>query len=288
MKAVFRHELKSCFTSLTGYIFCAFYLLFAGIYTMVYNLKNNIANFEYIPGSMSFIFMIMIPVLTMRVFAEERHRKTDQLFYSLPLPLSAVVLGKYFALLAVMLLPTLIMSFYPVLLSSYGKINFLSAFSAIAGFFLLGAALTAIGLFISSLTESQAVAAFLCFVVMLINYFLASLADFVSDSAFSSYAALTVLVFLTALIFRIMTGNLFAAVSAGLLAEVTLTVVYMLNTSSFEGFFPSTMNRLSLFERFYGFVDGIFDLTGVFYFAGVVVFFLYLTVQTLEKRRWSD
>lgn len=94
MKAVFRHELSSYFTNLTGYVFGAFLLLFAGIFTMVYNLKSALTNFEYVLGNMSFVFLVIVPILTMRVLAEERRQKTDQLLYSLPLTMTKVVLGK--------------------------------------------------------------------------------------------------------------------------------------------------------------------------------------------------
>ena len=78
MRAVFRHELSSYFTGVTGYVFSAFLLLFTGIYTMVYNLQSASVHFEYVLGSMSFVFLIIVPILTMRVLAEERRQKTDQ------------------------------------------------------------------------------------------------------------------------------------------------------------------------------------------------------------------
>ena len=85
MKAIFRRELSGYFKSLTGYIFAAFSLLFAGIYTMAINLKGGYANFEFVLSNMGFVFLIVVPILTMRVMAEEKRQKTDQLLYSLPL-----------------------------------------------------------------------------------------------------------------------------------------------------------------------------------------------------------
>ena len=80
MRAVFRHELSSYFTGVTGYVFSAFLLLFTGIYTMVYNLQSASVHFEYVLGSMSFVFLIIVPILTMRVLAEERRQKTALLW----------------------------------------------------------------------------------------------------------------------------------------------------------------------------------------------------------------
>lgn len=140
MKAVFKHELASCFTGLTGYIFGAFLLLFAGIYTLAYHLNSMITNFEYVLGSMSIVYIISIPVLTMRLIAEERRQKTDQLLYSLPLTMTQVVLGKIGAMLVMLFLPLAFIGTYPVILSAFGSIYLPQAFSALLAFALLGAA----------------------------------------------------------------------------------------------------------------------------------------------------
>ena len=122
MKAVFKHELSTCFTGLTGYIFGAFVLLFAGIYTLAYHFNSMLTNFEYVIGSMAIVYLIGIPVLTMRLLAEERRQKTDQLLYSLPLTMTQVVLGKFGAMMVMLLLPLGIISLYPLILSAYGNV----------------------------------------------------------------------------------------------------------------------------------------------------------------------
>ena len=241
MKAVFRHELSSYFNGITGYVFGAFLLLFAGIYTMVYNLQSAITNFEYVFGNMSFVFLITIPILTMRVLAEERRQKTDQLLYSLPITMTQVVLGKYAAMMVMLLIPTAITCLYPVVLSAFGSIHLPASFSAAVGYFLLGAALIAIGMFISSVTESQAVAAGLCFVVMLVNYYIASLATYVSTTAFSSFAAFVVLILGFVLIFYLMTKNSSAALLTGVVLGGLLLAAYTFSGTSFEGLFPRIM-----------------------------------------------
>lgn len=288
MKAVFRHELSSYFTGLTGYVFGAFLLLFTGIYTVAYNISSAVANFEYALGSMTFAFIVVVPIITMRVLAEERRQKTDQLLYSLPLSMGQVVLGKYCALLVTLLIPTAILGLYPLLLSSFGNVYLPTAYGALAGFFLLGASLLAIGLFISSVTESQPVAAGLCFVVMLLNYFLTGLAEFVATTAFASYAAFAVVVLLVCGIFYLMTKNGFVTLMLCTLAEAILLVLFLVNGTLFEGLFPQVMAQLSVFEQFYTFVDGVFDVTAVVYFLSVIGLFLYLSVQSMEKRRWSE
>lgn len=288
MSAVFRHELSSYFSSVTGNVFGAFLLLFAGIYTMAICIQAGVANFEYVLSNMSFIFLIIVPILTMRVIAEERRQKTDQLLYSLPLGMTRVVLGKYLAMLVVFAIPTAVIGLYPLILSLYGSVYLPAALGTLVGFFFLGAALLSIGMFLSSLTESQAVAAGLCFVVMLLNYFVSSLAGYVSSSAFGSFAAFTVLVVLLALVIGRMTKNSFAAWLALVLLQSGLTGAYLLSEERFEGAFPAVMEQLSLFDRFYQFVDGVFDVTALVYFLTVIGLFLFLTVQSMEKRRWSE
>ena len=291
MTAVFRHELSSCFKSVSGYVFGAFLLLFAGIYTTDINLNAGLTNFEYVLDYMCIIFLIIVPILTMRVVAEERRQRTDQLLYSLPLTMTEVVLGKYGALLVVFLAPMAVIGVYPLILSAFGNVYLPAAYSAWLGFFLLGAALLAIGMFISSLTESQAVAAGLCFVVMLVNYFITSLAGFISTTAFASFASFasfTVVILALAGIVWFMTRSGLASGVLALVLEAVLLFFYAGDTSAFEGLFPEVMENLSLFDQFYQFVNGVFDLRAVVYLLSVSGLFLFLTVQSLEKRRWSE
>lgn len=123
MMAVFEKELRAYFHGVTGFVFSAFLLLFVGIYMMVGCLYGLSPHFEYVLGSTTFIFLIGIPLLTMRSVAEEKRLKTDQLLYALPLSMTRVVLGKYLALLVVLALPMLVMGLYPLLLTSFGEVN---------------------------------------------------------------------------------------------------------------------------------------------------------------------
>lgn len=290
MHAVYRHELSSQFTGLTAYVFGAFVLLFAGVFTMVFNIDMAMAHFEYVFGNtyMPLVFVIAVPILTMRVISEERRQKTDQLLYSLPISMTQVVLGKYLALLTVLLIPMLIIATYPVLLSAYGAVYMPAAFGALTGFFLLGAALLAIGMFISSCTESQAVSAGVCFVVMLINYFVATLASYVGTDAFTSYVAFAVVALIVSAIIYLMTKNYFVTLVICALSQAGLLAWYLLDSSVFSGAFGALIRKLSLFEQFYSFVDGVFDLKSVVYLLSVCVLFVFLTIQSMEKRRWSE
>lgn len=287
MKAVFKHELSNYFHSLTAYIFGAFLLAFVGIGAMIYNIQQAVANFEYVLSFVSLVFVVLIPVLTMRVIAEERKQKTDQLLYSLPISTTQIIVGKYLALLVVFLVPLCMIGIYPMIFAQYGEVYLLTSYGSIAAFFIMGAALIAIGTFISSLTENQGFAAGIAIPVILLNYYSVSLAEHVSATAFGSAAALCVLCCLLGVIIRFMTKNENLAYGAAFVLILAVGIMYLMDSTVFEGLLPKIMTQMSLFERFYRFVNGVFDWTAIVYYLTVIVFFLFLSVQSLEKRRYN-
>ncbi len=147
MTAVFKHELSNYFHSMTAYIFGAFLLAFVGIGAMIYNIQQAVANFEYVLSFVSLVFVVIIPVLTMRVIAEERKQKTDQLLYSLPITTTQVV-GKYLVLLVIYLIPLCIVAVYPLIFAQYGEVYLMTSYGSIGAFFVMGAALIAVGMFL--------------------------------------------------------------------------------------------------------------------------------------------
>ena len=287
MIAVFQHELKNHFHSLTAYVFGAFLLAFIGIGSMLYNLQEAVSNFEFVLSFSTVIFIVIVPILTMRVIAEERKQKTDQLLYALPISTTQVVLGKYLALLVVFLIPMAIVSFYPLIFAQYGEVYLQTAYGSIAGYLVLGAALMAVGVFISSLTDNQGLAAGIGIAAVLLNYFSVSLSEYVSATALGSILTLAVLAVLLGVVIRHLSksSGLAYGVAIGLIA--VLNVAVLIDPSVFEGLMPKIMRQLSLFERFNVFVNGVFDMTGIFYYLSVIVFFLFLTVQSCEKRRYN-
>lgn len=288
MSAIFKHELSSHFKGMTAYVFGAFMMLFIGIYTVVYNLTYRTVSFEPVLGGISFIFMIIVPILTMRVLAEERRQKTDQLLYSLPVSMTDVVLGKYLAMLVTFLLPVAIISLYPLVLSSYGEVNLLWAYCGIGTFFLLGASLIAMGTFVSALTESQATSAGMCFVVMLFNYFLADFAQYIPTTAVASLIAVSLLVLVVAFVARQLTKNTTLALIVAIVLEGATLAAYVIKASLFENLVPNLLKQMSVYQRFYDVLYGELNVGSIVYYLSVIGIFLFLTVQSMEKRRWSE
>lgn len=287
MKAIFKHELRLYFESMTAYFFGAFLLLFIGIGSMLYNLRSAVSNFEFVLSFAAFVFVVIVPVLTMRCLSEERKQKTDQLLYSLPITTTQVVLGKYGALLVVFLLPLCFIALYPLMFAQFGEVYLPTAYGSLAAFFLLGAALLAVGVFLSSLTDNQGLAAGLGVGVILLNYYCVSLSEYVSSTAAGTAIALLVLIAALAFLVKALTRSVPAGLGTGVLLLAGLGLCYALDSTALEGLLPAMMKKISLFERFNTFVNGVFDLTNVVYFLSVTLFFLFLTVESLEKRRYN-
>ena len=287
MIAVLRHELRNYFHSFTAYVFGAFLLAIVGIGAMLYNLQAAVSNFEYVLSFGTIIFVVIVPILTMRVIAEERKQKTDQLLYSLPISTVKVILGKYLALLVIYLIPLAIISIYPLIFAQFGDVYLPTSYGSLVAIFIMGAALVALGVFISSLTDNQGLAAGIGIAVILFNYYSVSLSEYVSSTAFGSAIALSVLALLLGVIIRYLTRNEQLASGISLILLAVITATYFLNPTVFEGLLPNIMRQLSLFDRFNTFVSGVFDLTAIFYYVSVIVFFLFLSVQSLEKRRYN-
>ena len=287
MIAVCKHELRGYFHSLTAYVFGAFLLAVVGVGAMLYNLQAAVSNFEYVLSFSSLVFVVIVPILTMRVLAEERRQKTDQLLYSLPITTTQVVLGKYLALLAVYLIPLAVICVYPLIFTQFGGVYLPPSFASIFVLFVMGAALMAVGVFLSSLTENQGFAAGITIAVILFNYYSVSLSEYISSTAFGSLIALDVLAILLGFLIRYLTRNEGLAYGVALALVLALAAAFLVDSSMFEGLLPAVMEQLSLFERFNTFVNGVFDVTAIVYYLSVIGFFLLLSVQSMEKRRYN-
>ncbi len=287
MAAVFKHELRMYFHSLTAYVFGAFLLVIVGIGAMLYNLQAAVSNFEFVLSFSSIIYAVIVPILTMRVIAEERRQKTDQLLYSLPISTFQVIAGKYLALLAVFAVPLCIISCYPLIFAQFGDVYLPTSYGSLLAFFLMGAALIAVGVFISSLTDNQGFAAGIGVAAILLNYFSVTLSEYVSSTAQGLALALFVLAAGVGLLIHYLTRNDNLACAVGLSLMAVVILWYFVDSAAFEGLLPSIMTALSLFERLDVFVNGVFDLTAVTYYLSVAAFFLFLSVQSLEKRRYN-
>ncbi len=287
MKAIYKREFKSYFQNMTGYVVVAFTLLILGVAMTQVNLNQSYANFEYAIEVSSFLFIAVVPMMTMRILVEDKRQRTDQLIFTAPVSMSEIVTGKYLATLSVFLIPCAVSCLYPLILSMYGKVELTTAYLAIFGFVLLGAALLSVGLFISSLTDNYIVSLVVSFGVMLAMYLIPLLVSNMSDSALASLAGLTVIALLVVVIIRFMTASTFAAVFVGCIFEIAAALLYIFQPAFIEGTLGDVLSWLAVFGKFSNFNYGLLDINGIVYYLSVIFFFIFLTVQSLEKRRWS-
>ena len=182
MIAIYKREVRSFFNSFIGWLFLAASMLMMGLYFTVYNIIYGYPNISAVLQSVIFLFMIAIPILSMRILAEDRKLKTDQLILTAPVTIGKIVIGKYLALLSMFAIPVVVIGIAPIILSFYGNFQMGISYTALLGFFLYGALALAIGLFMSSLTESIVIAAVLTFAALFLGYLMQGICSLISQT----------------------------------------------------------------------------------------------------------
>lgn len=287
MLAIYKKELRSYFSSMIGYVFVAIFLLIIGIYFYLNNLLIGTANFEYTVANVSFIFVLLVPLLTMRLMAEENKQKTDQLLFTSPVTASDIVMGKFMAVFTILFLVIAIISTYPLIMTIYGNVPFASSYASLVGFLLLGGAYLAMGLYLSSLTDSQVVAAVITFIVFFFTLFMESIANSLSTNHRTAFIFFVIMLLILCLIMWIMMHNLTVSLGVGIIGIGLLIAIYMYNPTLYDGAIVKVFSWLSATARFNNFYMGILDLADIIYYLSITFVFLFLSTQVIKKKRWS-
>ena len=287
MYAIFKRELKSYFLTPSAYIFMGTFLLLSGVlFTLqiIFPMSKQYAEFL---GSLIVIFVLVVPLLTMKVFSEERRNKTDQMLLTAPVTALAITAGKYFAPVVIFLFTLIVTFLYPLFLSFHGDLETAKIIGTYIGFFLLGCSFISVGVLVSASTESMASAAIISFCAIAFTWF----ADFLIPIAPASSlaGALFILAVLLIVIYRIYknSGNwLYSVIALGIIIAV-VAILYFVKGEIFASLITKTIGWLSLTSRFSAFPLGIIRLVDVIYYVSFITFILYLTSGQIEKRRWS-
>ena len=287
MIAIYKRELKSFYGGMMGYLLDAFFILVGGLYFTAVNLQGGYSYFSYTLYNTCFVFLIFVPVLTMRSFAEERHNKTDQLLLTSPVSLGRIVMGKYLALMTVFVLPLAVLSVCPLLLRIGGEFSNLSNYSAIFGYFLLGAACSAIGMCVSSLTENQIIAVLGTFAILLLTYLMSGIRTLFTTGSSLALIVFTVLLLVISLLVGLNSKSLSLGCMVFVLGGAVLLALFKLKSAALTTAFSGLLGYLSIFDPFQNFVGDLFSITSIVYYLSVAGLFLFLTGQSLEKRRWN-
>lgn len=287
MLAILKREFRAYFLTPAGYVFMGFFLLISGFFFTLTNLFPGDPNYNGFLGNITFTFLIVVPILTMRLISEETRQKTDQLLLTSPLKVSEIVIGKYLAAVGVFLFALLVTCLYPYIMQFHGFIAFWEIIGGYIGFFLLGASFIAVGLLISSLTDNQVSAAVATFGILLLIWLLDFIKQGLPSDAVSGFIFLILLVLgLTVIVYQA-TKNIPVTVLVLLIAGGATTAVFFINKALFEGFIIYFFDWFSLLKRFENFTRGILSLGSFMYFLSFITAMVFLTVQNIVKRRWN-
>lgn len=288
MRAIYRRELGSYFQSMTGYAFVAFMVVIAGIYFMAYNLNAGYPYFSYSLSGLLFMLIIAVPILTMKSFAEERKNRTDQLLLTSPVGVFSIVMGKYFAMMTVMAIPNLIYCVFPWIIKSQGNAYFRTDYLSIFAFFLLGCVYISIGMFLSSLTESQVIAAVSSIGVLLVLYLWDGILSYLPENAASGAIGAVVILTVAILFVYKITESMLLSLGIEILGIVSCVAVYIWKPALFEHFLTNILGKFVLYATFTDIESShLFDLGGILFYLSLIAVFIFLTIQVIQKRRWS-
>ncbi len=289
MVAIIRRELRSYFVSPVGYSFIGFFLVLNGLMLLVTNLITGSPAYQFTIGSMSTWSLLAMPLLTMRLLSDEKRLRTDQLLLTVPVSVGQVVLAKFLAALAVFGGGTLITVIYPVALSFFGDLAVGRIIGAYLGYLLLGGAFIAIGIFMSSLTENQLIAAILTLAALaLMMWILPGVRDtFITASTVSGIVFASVVGALVALLVYLATKNVTLTGVTIILFAGAIVVVALLSAQFFETLLLDFLQWFLLGDRFDVFMTGVIALSPVVYLLSFIGLFLFLTVRVVEKARWA-
>lgn len=288
MKAIYKREFKSYFQSMIGYAFVAFIMLFTGIYFTAYNLNSGMPYFSYSVASTMFIFMVAVPILTMRSFAEERKSKTDQLLLTSPVSVTGIVVGKYLAMVTVFLIPVLIDCVYPLVIKMQGTAYLKTDYAVLVLYFAIGCAYIAIGMFLSALTESQIIAAVSTFAVLLLLYLWNGIVGFIpTEPKYNMVGVLAILFAIGYLVYGLTKNWIISGGLAGA-AIVASMIVYFTNPNVYSGILSKVLGKLDFSTMLTNVIDNnLFDVSSLVLCISISFLFVFLTIQMIQKRRWS-
>ena len=288
MTAIMKRDFRSYFNSMTGYIYVACIVLVTGIYFMAYNLVYGHPYFAMVVNAIPLIYSVGIPILTMKSFAEERRTKTDQMLLTYPVPVGQIVLGKFFAVMGVVLIPILISCICPIIISLCGTGHPGTDYASLLAFYILCGMYVSIGLFVSSLTENQIISAVISFVALMILYLWDSLVDYIPTKPVANFVGVIIIaIIITLIVYSLSKNRLLTLIVAVVLVGADV-IAYLIKPILFFGFLKELFGTFSCVSVLTNFTTySVFDIGGLFLFLSITAMFLFLTCQVIQKRRWN-
>ena len=287
MTAIFKREFKSCFTGMIGWVIAAVSLFFLGLYYTNRTLLYASSEFATVLYTMTMILLFLLPAISMRSFAEERKNKTDQLLLTSPVGIPSIVAGKYLAEVAVFALPLAAAVIMPLILTAFGTVSLVAAYSALLGYLLLGAACLAVGTWISALTENQILAYLATFGALLVAYLMNGIQTMFTTGNLLAFVVFMVIVLVAAILVGVSCKRLTAGLTVFCIGAAAVFILFLARPAWLLTAFNAVLDALALFEPFKDIVGGMFSIPAIVYYLSVIGLFLFMTGQALERRRWN-
>lgn len=289
MRAVYLKELKSYFHNPLGYVFMGLALAVFGFYHVIYNYYYQYADYYWVLDACTSLILFIFPLITMRTFSEETRNKTDQILLTAPIRTGDIVMGKFLAVESIFVIMLILTLVQPLVLvvGFNAEMNTGMLWGGYLGFFLLGTSFIAIGMFISSKTDSQLVAG----LVTMAIFMLLNLANGIYNALPTSrYFSLGVLIALLALvcylIYRAIKDAVITSI-VGVAGLAGLLIWFFISPSSFDSLIITLLQDLSIFDRYSDIFTGMFEISHILFFLSITFFFLFLTYESVERRRWA-
>jgi ABC-2 type transport system permease protein len=291
MIALYKKEMKSYFISWIGFIYLFIFVLLMAVFFALLNLSYGLPSFQDTLSNLTIFALILVPVLTMRLFAEEARHKTDQLIFTSPVSVTGIVLGKFLAALTLALIGMGITVLFPAIISRHGELPVAKIATSYLGYTLITACFISVGMFISAITENQIIAAVSTFFAMLLLYVIdaigSALSQGVMASSIASLTAVVVVIGFLSLLAYDSTKSLTVAVATLTVLLAAAVLSYFLATDAYTGLIGKAVIWISVMGRFGNFPNGVVNVADVVFCLSFAAAFIYLTINLIEKRRWK-
>ena len=287
MLAIFKRELRAYFQTPIGYLYMGLFLLITGIFFFFDNLMSGRSQFTGFLGGVLFIYLFAIPILTMRLFSEEKRQKTDQLLLTSPVSIAGIVCGKFLAALAVYCGTLVFTAAYAVVVAVFGDLLVSETIGSYIGFIFLGASYISLGIFVSAITENQLTAAMVSFFSLLLIWLIDPVSNMVPSDTKTGIISAIILLACILLFLYLNTRNWIIVLGAALLGGLAIGAFYLFKPGIFFGFIRKILGWFSLNGRYESFSMGLLKFDSLLYYTSFSGLFLFLTVRLIEKRRWN-
>lgn len=288
MGAIFKREFKSLFTNIIGWVFVALTVAVAGFFLLFTNLLNTVPQIEYGLIGSAVAMIVTVPLLCMNSISRERKTGNLKFLFTLPTKTHSLVLGKFFAYLLTLAIPTAFICVLPILLSSFGTVIMAESYASIFALFLLGMTLISACIFISAQTSHPTVSLLVGIAVSALSLALPYVAVYIPVTPLASLVSLLIAELLLSLAVLAVSKKItWSAVTLAVTASVT-AIAYAISKNSFSSLFYRAVTFLSPFERFKTFTEGIFKLSDVIYMLTLSALLLFFACRTLCRLRHGN